>query len=213
MGISELRREYRGKPLRQKDLPKEPHRLFEQWFEEAVRAEVPDVNALTLCTADGLGNPSGRTVLFKGCDAEKGFTFFTNYGSRKAQDLAANPRGCMVFFWGHLNRQILISGRIRKIAKSKSQAYFKSRPRGSQLAALISRQSRPVTSRKDLDEAFGKAQKEYEGQDILMPKDWGGFSLRADRFEFWQGRESRLHDRFLYELGSDGNWSLSRLYP
>jgi pyridoxamine 5'-phosphate oxidase len=212
MQISDIRKEYSLAGLKREDLDSNPILQFRKWFQQAIDAQVLEPNAMTLATADSKGRPSARTVLIREVD-ETGFTFFTNYESRKGRELAENPQGALVFFWSALERQVCISGTVSRLSREKSESYFKSRPIGNQLAALASRQSEVVASREILEAKVAKLAKEYEGKDIPLPSNWGGFVLSPLRVEFWQGRPSRLHDRFSYTRESNGNWIIDRLSP
>jgi pyridoxamine 5'-phosphate oxidase len=206
-----LRKEYKLKKLDRKSLDPDPFTQFSVWFEEACMAQVAEPNAMTLATASLQGRPSCRIVLLKRFD-QNGFLFFTNYESRKGKELKENPYAGICFFWKELERQVIIEGSIEKISRMESELYFNSRPRGSQLSAWISRQSQVVSSRGSLEKEYQHLEKEYEGKVIPLPPFWGGYRLIPDRFEFWQGRENRLHDRFQYEhIGS--NWIISQLSP
>jgi pyridoxamine 5'-phosphate oxidase len=175
-------------------------------------AERIDVNAATLATADAEGRPSARVVLLKGVD-ERGFVFFTNYDSRKGRELAANPNAALVFYWPDQERQVCIAGAATKISREESEAYFKSRPRGSRLAAWASKQSNVLANREVLENEWRELEAKYPGEDVPMPPYWGGFVLSPVRIEFWQGRPSRLHDRFWYLKQADGKWLIERLSP
>jgi len=211
MSIADLRREYRNHVLIETEAASDPITQFLRWFEEAQRAKLLEANAMTLATASATGEPSARTVLLKGAD-ENGFVFFTNYESAKAQDLAANPRACLLFFWGELERQVRITGAVVRASREESAAYFRSRPRGSQIGAWVSPQSRTIPSRGVLEENFESLTAQYEGDEVPVPPFWGGYRVAPERVEFWQGRPSRLHDRLLYTKHA-GGWSRSRLAP
>jgi pyridoxamine 5'-phosphate oxidase len=171
-----------------------------------------DVNAMTLATVDAQGRPSARVVLLKGID-ERGFIFFTNYESRKGQELAVNPHAALVFYWPDQERQVCIAGTISKLAEEESKAYFQTRPRGSRLAAWASNQTSVVADRGALDKKWDEFEAKYPGQQIPKPPYWGGYVLRPHRLEFWQGRPNRLHDRFRYSLQADNQWLIERLSP
>ncbi len=211
MSIAELRRDYAGRPLRREDLDADPVKQFQHWFREALETDVPDANAMALATVSPDGVPSVRTVLLKEID-QRGAVFYTNYGSAKGRDLAANPQASIVFYWTPLSRQVGITGVTEKVSREESEAYFHSRPRGSQLAALASHQSAPLASRQELEDELRQLEARYQGREVPLPHGWGGYRLKPDRFEFWQGRENRLHDRFEYRL-REGVWSIRRLSP
>ncbi len=234
MAIADLRREYSLAGLRRNDLAADAIVQFQNWFEQAtgakrsgrVRAflirlykrllmitgaESLDVNAMTLATADKEGRPSARIVLLKGVD-ERGFIFFSNYDSRKGQELAENPLAALVFYWGEQERQVCVSGAVSRLAVNESDAYFRSRPRGSQVAAWASSQSRPVADRVALEARWQEAERRFHGQQVPIPPNWGGYILRPGRIEFWQGRPNRLHDRFCYTRTPTG-WNIDRLCP
>lgn len=210
--LSDLRREYRKRILRIKDLADTPSEQFQRWFAEAQQAGVPEPNATTLATATPSGRPSARMVLLKGVDA-RGFAFFTNYESRKARELEANPQAALVFWWQVLERQVRVEGQVRRMGAEEADAYFRSRPRESQLSAHASPQSQPVESRKALKERFSEVRTCYEGQEVPRPEHWGGFLLEPEAVEFWQGRPGRLHDRLRYRRTEEGTWTIERLAP
>ncbi len=210
--ISSLRRSYSRQSLNEADVLPDPLGQFAHWFEEAVQSELPEPNAMTLATANLSGRPSARTVLLKGVDKE-GFVFYTNYESRKGSDLASNPQAALLFTWLELERQIRIEGQVEKISPEQSLEYFQSRPLGSQIGAWASPQSQVVSDRVVLENRSAQLQEQYAGADALpLPPFWGGYLLRPDRIEFWQGRESRLHDRIDYVL-ENGHWNIQRLAP
>ena len=207
---AQLRQNYDQGALDEADVDADPFRQFAQWFEAAHAAGLMEPNAMTLATADGRGRPSSRMVLLKGVDA-RGFTFFTNFESRKGRDLAANPRASLLFWWDKLHRQVRIEGAVEKIAAAEADDYFQSRPYGSRIGAAASPQSRVITSRADLEERFRSLEAEHP-KTPPRPAHWGGYRVVPDRFEFWQGRESRLHDRLVYEPEGQG-WRIERLAP
>ena len=192
-------------------LSQDPLEQFEHWFAEAKRAGVEVPEAMTLATADGQGVPSARMVLLKGA-GEDGFVFYTGYGSRKSEELEQNPRAALVFYWRRLGRQVRVEGSVKRVPEAESAAYFATRPRGSQLAAWASRQSRPLGSRDELDRRYAELEREYEGRDVPLPPHWGGYRLRPEAIEFWEHRENRLHDRFRYTRAREG-WKVERLSP
>lgn len=211
LNIKHLRREYRLKPLGLSLLNPDPFLQFLVWFEEAQQAQLLEFNAMALATASFEGRPSCRMVLLKQMDA-RGFAFFTNYDSRKGQDLACNPFACATFYWAVLERQVIIEGEIEKLTRQESESYFASRPRGSQLGTWASHQDQILQSREELEEIYRHFEKMYEGKIIPIPPYWGGYRLLPNRFEFWQGRPNRLHDRFRYFLKGKG-WKIERLAP
>jgi pyridoxamine 5'-phosphate oxidase len=211
--VGELRKEYTLSGLYRKDLSPDPFEQFRLWFEESVRtAGDREPNAMTLATASRAGAPSARVVLLKSFDA-RGLRFFTSYESRKAQQLAENPRAALNFHWPWLERQIQIEGIVQKVGREESKAYFDRRPIGSRLGAMASKQSSVIESRERLEELLSALKEEYGSGDPPVPEFWGGYLVVPERFEFWQGRENRLHDRFLYTPGSDRSWRIDRLSP
>lgn len=210
--IAALRREYRGQDLSEDEVEPDPVEQFRIWFEQAFEIDARDASAMTLATADETGQPSARIVLLKGFD-NRGFIFFTNYGSRKARDIADNPRGALVFWWTELDRQVRIQGTFERTSSLESAAYFATRPRESQLSATASPQSRVVPNRQSLIEAVAQAEAACESRDVPCPETWGGYRLVPHCFEFWQGRPNRLHDRIRYRLNAEGAWTIDRLAP
>ena len=234
MAIADLRRDYRMSGLDRADLAPDPIPQFHKWFADAAQTQSrsrlrligialyklwhallgrapADVNAMTLATVSADGIPSSRTVLLKGVDA-RGFIFFTNYESRKGRELSANPNAALTFFWPELERQVCVAGLVSKLPVAESEAYFNSRPRGSQLGAWASNQSSPVENRAVLEKLWQEAEARFPVK-IPLPPYWGGFVLSPNRIEFWQGRPSRLHDRFSYTRQTDDTWKLERLSP
>jgi pyridoxamine 5'-phosphate oxidase len=209
MTLADLRQSYEKNVLLESNAAASPFDQFSVWFDQALAAKVPEPNAMTLATVDERGWPSARIVLVKGAD-DRGFVFYTNYESRKGRELAANPRASLLFFWQPLERQIRIEGRIEKASAEESDAYYNSRPLGSRIGAWASHQSQPVT-RQELEDNTRKVEQQY-GESPPRPRHWGGYRLVPDRFEFWQGRPSRLHDRLVYE-GGGKNWSMVRIAP
>lgn len=234
MAIADLRRDYRAGELNRDGLRPDPLAQFQDWFAAAAAAQggsrgrkigialyklwqailghsPAEVNAMTLATVDRDGRPSARTVLLKGADA-RGFIFFTNYDSRKGRELAGNPNAALMFYWPELERQVCVAGAVTKLAAAESAAYFKSRPRGSQIGAWASNQSEVVASRAGLEKRWAEIAARFP-LDVPLPPNWGGYVLAPGRIEFWQGRPSRLHDRFRYARQADGSWQLERLAP
>lgn len=235
MSIADIRREYNLAGLRRKDLADDPVVQFKRWFEQAQSArvsgrlrkffirlyeslllaggaELKDVNAMTLATADKQGRPSARMVLLKGLD-ERGFTFYTNYDSRKGQELEENPQAALVFYWSDLEREVCVAGTVSKLPVAESEAYHNSRPRGSRIGAWASKQSSVVRDRAELEAKWREFEARYPGQNVPKPPSWGGYVLAPARIEFWQGRPNRLHDRFRYTRQPGGNWLIERLSP
>jgi len=210
--IADIRRDYSHKGLSETDVHANAIKQFEKWWIEAVDSKIDEVNAMTLATASLDALPSARIVLLKGFD-ENGFVFFTNYESYKAQQLAENPKACLVFFWKELQRQVRITGLIQKISAKQSDEYFKSRPESSRIGAWASPQSRVIESRDWLDEKFNELVNKMEGHSDARPPHWGGYIVKPVVIEFWQGRPSRLHDRIQYTLEESGGWKIERLAP
>lgn len=210
--ISEIRTEYRQRSLSENDVQADPVSQFRVWWEEAISSQIEEVNAMTLATASVDGLPAARIVLLKEFD-QRGFVFFTNYESFKGQQLLANPRACLVFFWKELERQVRITGLVEKVSVEESDAYFNSRPEGSRLGAWVSPQSQVIENRQWLDIEEEKKKTEFSGKDIVRPPHWGGYLVKPVIMEFWQGRPSRLHDRIQYSLNEKGEWLIERLAP
>ncbi len=210
--LADLRREYASRALIEADAHTDPIAQFALWFSEAQQSELLDVNAMTLATSSADGEPSARTVLLKAFD-EQGFVFFTNYESAKGRELDANPRACLLFFWSELERQVRITGSVTRTSREESEEYFQSRPFESRIGALASPQSRPVDSREALDARYAELLALHADGQVPRPASWGGYRVKPERIEFWQGRISRLHDRLLYVRESSGAWVRSRLAP
>jgi pyridoxamine 5'-phosphate oxidase len=211
MEISELRREYRAAGLDRDQLDDDPVAQFGRWFGEAERAEEIEPNAMTLATSSPDGRPSARIVLLKGFGPD-GFVFFSNYASRKGDELAANPNAALVFWWPPLERQVRLEGRVERTTTEESEAYWASRPLGSRLAALASAQSQVLAGREELVRRVEELAARHRDGDVPLPEAWGGYRLVPDAFEFWQGQPNRLHDRFRYTRHQDG-WLVERLSP
>ena len=209
--IADLRQNYTLQALNEADVDLDPIRQFQRWLDQAIAAELPEPNAMTLATATRDGIPSARIVLLKGLDA-RGFAFYTNYESRKGQELADNPRAALVFLWTVLERQVRIEGQVEKVAAAETDAYFQSRPLASRLGAWASEQSRVIRDREVLEQRFAELKATYADETVPRPPHWGGYRVIPHQIEFWQGRTSRLHDRLRYRL-KQGNWFLERLAP
>jgi len=210
--LADLRREYASRALSEADADPNPLSQFATWFDEALKSQLLDASAMTLATATASGEPSARTVLLKGAD-DRGFVFYTNYGSRKGRDLAQNPRACLLFFWAELERQIRITGAVEKTTREESEKYFHSRPIESQIGAAVSRQSQPIPDRSLLEARYEELAVKHRDASVPLPESWGGYRVMPDAIEFWQGRRSRLHDRLLYTKHADGSWTRTRLEP
>lgn len=213
LNLENLREDYSSHSLDIASVNSNPFLQFETWFKEAMEAQVLEPNAMILCTTDAKGQPSSRTMLLKGVE-EHAFVFYTNYNSRKSQQIEQNPKVALLFLWLELHRQIRIEGRIEKINPERSTQYFQSRPRGSQIGAWASPQSEPINSRTILENKVKELEATYQDSEVLpRPDHWGGFQVIPHLFEFWQGRPSRLHDRVQYELVTEKKWAISRLAP
>lgn len=211
MDLGASRLVYQKGALRRSDLDPDPLTQFGLWYTEAVSSGLREPNAMTLATATASGRVSARMVLLKGYDPD-GFLFYTNYESRKGRELAENPRAALVFYWDALERQVRVEGSVERLDPRVSEAYFRSRPLGSRLGAWASPQSRAVRDREELAERLRAAERRFEGREPPLPPFWGGYRVRPDAVELWQGRPDRLHDRFRYTLVEDG-WRLERLAP
>jgi pyridoxamine 5'-phosphate oxidase len=208
-----MRRQYSVAGLSEEELAPDPVTQFSRWFAQAERAGLVEPNAMVLSTADAEGRPSSRTVLLKGFD-ERGFVFFTNYGSRKGAELTANPNAALLFPWHPIDRQVIIAGAVERTGRDETAAYFRTRPHGSQLGAWASEQSSPVASREVLEQRYAELASRYpEGEGVPVPPFWGGFRVVPRTVEFWQGRPNRLHDRLRFTALPDGGWQVDRLCP
>ncbi|MGE5313366.1 MAG: pyridoxamine 5'-phosphate oxidase [Acidobacteriota bacterium] len=212
ISLAEIRREYMFAGFHERDAAKDPLEQFERWFHDAHNAEVPEVNAMTLATADKDGIPDARIVLLKGIDAG-GFLFYTNYESSKGRELAENPNAALVFFWPQLERQVRIAGRVHKVTRKESDEYFHKRPVSSQIGAWVSQQSRVVSDREMMENEYRRLAHDFKGQTVPLPPYWGGYRLTPKSIEFWQGRPKRLHDRIRYVRLPNNTWRIERLSP
>ncbi|MBD1831493.1 pyridoxamine 5'-phosphate oxidase [Cyanobacteria bacterium FACHB-472] len=212
ISVADLRKDYKRSGLERADADPNPFKQFRKWFDQAREAQLPEPNAMTLATATSLGNPSARMVLLKDFD-ERGFVFYSNYESHKAQQLQENPWASLVFWWAELERQVRIDGRVEKVSDKESDTYFHSRPLLSQLGAWASHQSQVIDSREVLEQRLEELKEKFENQEIPRPRHWGGYRVIPTGIEFWQGRPSRLHDRLFYQLCDDGSWVIERLSP
>lgn len=206
------RREFRFGTLRRAELNSDPIAQFENWLKEAKEHDIKDTTAMVLATVDSNGMPFQRTVLLKGID-QRGFVFFTNLASRKAEQLKDNNKVCLLFPWVSIDRQVIITGHAERLSKIENMRYFLSRPRESQLAAWASHQSHPITARRVLEEKFRELSKTFGEGEVELPTFWGGYRIEPTSIEFWQGGERRLHDRFLYTRGENNDWAIERLSP
>jgi pyridoxamine 5'-phosphate oxidase len=212
MNVADVRREYAREGLRRRDLAADPVEQFLKWLAEAKAAYPNDFTTMVLATADRSGRPSARVVLLKACD-ERGFVFYSNYGSRKGRELDENPRASLVFYWQAFDRQVRVEGRVEKVDRSESEAYFRSRPLGARIGAWASRQSEVIAGREELERTVRETEERF-GESVPCPGDWGGYRVVPDEIEIWQGRESRLHDRFRYQRSQAGGaWTIERLSP
>lgn len=209
--IADIRKDYKQHLLNESDIAANPFVQFKQWWNEAIASEIDEVNAMTLATATKDGMPSARIVLLKGYD-NNGFVFFTNYNSHKGQELLENPQAALVFFWKELERQVRIEGLVEKVSEAESDEYFNSRPEGSRIGAWASPQSKVISDRSIIESNVDALTKQYTGQSIPRPAHWGGYRVKPQVIEFWQGRSSRLHDRFKFTATGDA-WKRERLAP
>ncbi|HMH21802.1 MAG TPA: pyridoxamine 5'-phosphate oxidase [Puia sp.] len=210
--IADIRKEYKLQSLSEKDALSDPFAQFGKWWDEALHADIAEINAMTLASASADGMPDARIVLLKGFD-DRGFTFFTNYHSSKGQQLLENPRACLVFFWKELERQIRISGLSVGVSDKENDEYFNSRPEGSRIGAWASPQSEVIGDREWLEQNEKEVREQFRGKEVGRPPYWGGFRIKPTHIEFWQGRPNRLHDRIRYDLGKNGCWKMNRLAP
>jgi pyridoxamine 5'-phosphate oxidase len=211
MSIADIRTDYRRASLTEADVDADPFIQFSRWFDEAMKAEVVEPNAMCLATATRDAHPSARIVLLKGFDA-RGFVFFTDYRSRKGQELADNPHASLCFFWAELERQVRIGGTVQPITRAENDEYFQSRPRESRIGAWSSRQSSVLESRASLEAVLAANTARFDGAEVPLPDHWGGYRIAPQEIEFWQGRESRLHDRIRFRRDGD-TWTRARLSP
>ncbi|HWJ22211.1 MAG TPA: pyridoxamine 5'-phosphate oxidase [Gemmatimonadaceae bacterium] len=209
--LASLRRSYARASLGEGDVAADPIAQFLAWFDDAQAAELREPNAMTLATATPDGAPSARIVLLKGVD-ERGFVFYTDYRSRKGDELAANPRAALVFHWAELERQVRVTGTVARVSREESEAYYRTRPVGSRIGAWASHQSRPIAGRAELEAREAELARRYADGDVPLPPHWGGYRVAPETVEFWQGRPSRLHDRLRY-VREDGGWRVERLSP
>jgi pyridoxamine 5'-phosphate oxidase len=210
--LTRLRNDYQSVGLARADLPEQPVELWRQWLADAEQAGIAEINAMIVSTVDADGTPSSRTVLCKAAD-ENGFVFFTNYTSRKGRALAADARISLLFPWHPLSRQVIVNGVATPVSREESEAYFATRPRGSQIGAWASEQSAVVTDRAELEEQVAAVEADYADRDVPCPPHWGGYRVRATTIEFWQGRHDRLHDRLRYRATDGDDWLVERLSP
>lgn len=211
MAIADLRKDYKRADLSETDTVADPINQFQQWFDDALKADIPEANAMSLATVGEDGKPSSRIVLIKEIN-QQGFTWFTNYHSRKGRELLHHPFAALLFHWIELERQVRIEGRVERVSPEESDTYYYSRPVGSQLGAIASQQSEPAASREAIEAQLDAVKKQF-GEQPVRPEHWGGYRLVPDRIEFWQGRPSRLHDRIVYIKDADNHWHKERLQP
>jgi pyridoxamine 5'-phosphate oxidase len=210
--IADIRKDYQLQSLLENDIQKNPIDQFSIWWKQAIESQIDEVNAMTIATVDANNKPSARIVLLKDFD-ENGFVFFTNYNSKKGLDMLSNKNVALVFFWKELERQVRIEGTVEKVSVEVSDAYFNSRPKMSRIGAWASPQSTIINSREILETNFQTYQTEFEKKEIIRPPHWGGYIVKPDLIEFWQGRSSRLHDRIVYGIDGNNEWKINRLAP
>lgn len=210
--LENLRQEYRSAELSEKYIAKDPIKQFKKWFAEVLEAGLYEPNAMTLATAGTDRKPFARIVLLKGAD-ERGFVFYTNYLSSKGREIAKNPVVALVFYWPELHRQVRVEGTVEKMSKEGSEKYFHSRPKGSQIGAMVSQQSQVIANRDLLEQQWKVLEGKYENTEVPKPANWGGYIVKPQLIEFWQGRQSRLHDRIVYRKADKDNWKIVRLAP
>ena len=210
--LNQVRHDFTNAEFTEESTEDHPAEQYAKWFEEAVGAQVPDPKAMIICTVNGEGKPSSRVVYARGVSKE-GLVFYTNYDSRKAAEVKANPHISVTIYWTELERQIRIEGKVEKLSDKVSDEYFASRPRESQIGAWASKQSRRLKNRRALEDQLEMYRKKFEGKKVPRPENWGGYLIKPDYFEFWQGRPSRLHDRIVYQKSEKEHWDKIRLYP
>ena len=210
--IADIRKDYQLQSLLETDIASDPFTQFSRWWDDAVKSELDEINAMTLATASLTGIPAARIVLLKSVTKD-GFVFFTNYNSHKGKELEENPNACLVFFWKELERQVRITGSVEKVSAKESDEYFNSRPAGSRIGAWASPQSSVIESRETIEKNILKYEEQFGGTEIVRPPHWGGYIVIPTVIEFWQGRPSRLHDRMQYSKLQDENWRIERLAP
>lgn len=210
--MNDSKHQYNEDSMDESTVDRDPLKLFQRWLDEAKASGMHLPEAMTLATATPDGKPSARLILLKGSD-ERGFVFYTNYNSVKARELDSNPQAALVFYWPQLERQVRVEGKVERTSADESDAYFKTRPRESQIGAIASPQSEVIASREALQRSADELERLYEGREVSRPEHWGGYRLLPERIEFWKGRPGRLHDRISYQRQDDGSWAIARLAP